>query len=152
MVIDLNDPEMAEILNDFCQESKKICVELDTIIDDIDDEDCEQMKAGLERYGQTIDRVMGASKSLQLNQVGRLCELGKTISYKASQVSEEALLALVVSSMADCTQTLRKLILRVEVDRTEDIPNFNLKAFLERLVWLEGKFSNISRSSVAIKE
>ncbi len=151
MGIDLNDPEMAEILSDFCQESKKICAELDSIIDDIDDEDCEQMKTELERYGQTIDRVMGASKSLGLNQIGKLCELGKTISYKASQVSEQPLLALVVSSMADCTQTLKQLIDRVEVDHREDIPNFNLKAFLERLIWLEGKFSNISRSSVAIK-
>lgn len=152
MAIDLNDPEMAEILSDFCQESKKICLELDAIIDDVDDEDCEQMSAELERFGQTIDRVMGASMSLGLTQIGRLCELGKTISYKASQVSEQALLALVVASMADCTQTLKLMIDQVEKDHTKEIPNFNLNAFLERLVWLEGKFSNISRSSVAIKE
>ena len=94
----LQDPEMAEIVDDFCKESEKIYEQLEEMLEDY--EETKDPKK-LEEFGQVIDRIMGAAKSVDAVQTGVYCELGKTISYKASQSMDKALLDIVVAFL--CT-------------------------------------------------
>ena len=89
----LTDPDMKEVVDEFCEESDKIFLELESFLEDYEDEPSGDI---LEKYGQTIDRVMGAAKSLEANMIGTYCELGKTISYKASQSDDQKLLDIVL--------------------------------------------------------
>ena len=85
-----------EILEDFKKESKNLLQEMKDILDDIEG-DFEKVLE-LEKYGQTVDRIMGGAKSLATNfaeefpkehfihQLGDYAALCKAVGYKASQI------------------------------------------------------------------
>ncbi len=107
----LEDPDMAEIVDDFCKESETIYIQLEEILEDYED----APEGGkLEEFGQIIDRVMGAAKSVDAHQTGVYCELGKTISYKASQSMDKALLDIVLAVLFDTVEILQYLIKKRE--------------------------------------
>ena len=143
----LNDPDMAEIIEDFCKESEAIYNELEELLDDY--EDWHDPKK-LEEFGQIIDRVMGAAKSVDAHQTGVYCELGKTISYKASQSMDKALLDIVLAVLFDTVEILQTMNKNIMSKKEESVSGINLEAFASRLRWLADKFKNIQRSSVAI--
>jgi chemotaxis protein histidine kinase CheA len=143
----LQDPDMAEIVEDFCQESETIYSQLEEILDSYEDEP-ESHK--LEEFGQIIDRVMGAAKSVDATQTGLYCDLGKTISYKASQSMDQALLDIVVAVLFDTVEILQRLNKNILETKEETVSGINLDAFATRLRWLADKFKDIQRSSVAI--
>lgn len=145
----LEDPSMLEIVENFCEESKGIFTELENILEEYEDE---QGPEKLERFGQTIDRVMGAAKSIDAAKMGSFCELGKTISYKASQSDDEQLLNIVVAILFDNLEILKKMNNKILKDKTENLENLNLDAFGTRLKWLADKFKDIERSSVKIDD
>ena len=143
----LQDPDMAEIVEDFCQESETIYSQLEEILDSYEDEPESQK---LEEFGQIIDRVMGAAKSVDATQTGLYCDLGKTISYKASQSMDQALLDIVVAVLFDTVEILQRLNKNILETKEETVSGINLDAFATRLRWLADKFKDIQRSSVAI--
>lgn len=143
----LSDPEMVEIIEDFCKESETIYNELEEMLDDY--EDSKDPKK-LEEFGQVIDRVMGAAKSVDADLTGMYCELGKTISYKASQSMDTALLDIVTAVLFDTVEILQVMNKAISVDKVEKVTGINLEAFGTRLRWLADKFKDIQRSSVAI--
>ena len=102
----LLDPDMSEIIDDFCKESGAIYNELEQILDSYEDE---HDSSKLEEFGQIIDRVMGAAKSVDATQTGLYCDLGKTISYKASQSMDQALLDIVVAVLFDTVKILQSM-------------------------------------------
>ena len=143
----LQDSEMVEVIDDFIAESSTIYDELDDILDDYEDE---PSAAKLEHFGQVIDRVMGAAKSVDANLTGTYCDLGKTISYKASQSMDQNLLDITLAVLFDTVEILKKMMDSIKKSRIEEVSDFNLEAFGSRLHWLAEKFKNIQRSSVAI--
>lgn len=145
----LQDPDMAEIVDGFTAESDALYSELMDILEGYED-DPQQKK--LEHFGQVIDRVMGAAKSIEAHQTGHICELGKTISYKASQSMDKELLNIVVAVLFDTVEILEKVNKNIKTNRTEDLKEINLERFSSRLRWLSDKFQNIDRASVAFEE
>jgi chemotaxis protein histidine kinase CheA len=143
----LQDPEMAEIIEDFCKESESIYNDLEAMLEDYEDN---QDSKKLEEFGQVIDRVMGAAKSVDANQTGLYCDLGKTISYKASQSMDKALLDIVVAVLFDTVEILQVMNKTIASDKIEKVSGINLEAFGTRLRWLADKFKDIQRSSVSI--
>jgi chemotaxis protein histidine kinase CheA len=143
------DPDMADVVDDFIKESDDIYNELEEILEDYED-DAKATK--LEKFGQTIDRVMGAAKSIEANKTGLFCELGKTISYKASQSQDDQLLKIVVAILFDTIEILKFMNKNILIEKEEKVDGVNLEAFTSRLHWLADKFKNIQRSSVAIDD
>ena len=143
----LQDPDMKEMVQDFCKESKDIFNGLENLLEDYEETPNPEI---LEEFGQRIDRVMGAAKSLEANRMGAFCELGKTISYKASQATDQKLLDIVVSILFDTIDILKKVNSKVNDDQVEDVENLNLDAFGTRLHWIADKFKDIQRASVDI--
>ncbi len=143
----LQDPDMAEIVEDFCSESETIYNQLEELLDNYEDEADPKI---LEEFGQVIDRVMGAAKSVDADQTGMYCELGKTISYKASQSMDKALLDIVVAVLFDTVEILQSMNKSIASEKIEKVSGINLEAFGTRLRWLADKFKDIQRSSVSI--
>lgn len=143
----LKDPDMAEVVEGFIEEADEIYNKIEEILDDYEDD---PSNAKLEEFGQTIDRVMGAAKSIEAHQTGLYCELGKTISYKASQSNDLKLLDIVVAILFDTVEILKSMNKNILIDREEKVDGINLEAFATRLHWLADKFKDIQRSSVAI--
>lgn len=147
-MIDINDPDMKEIVIEFCDESDSLIEELNDYLDKFEDDP----STGdlLEKYGQTIDRIMGAAKTLGLNEIGSLCQMGKIIGYKGSQAEKLALKEVVGGVLFDLTDLLQVLVSNVRSGESEH--DFNLKAFNDRLIWLNDKLKHIDRSSCSFDE
>ena len=146
----LNDPEMKDVVLDFCRESEQIFEELQNYLEDFEDNPAELEL--LENFGQAIDRVMGAAKSLGAAKVGSFCELGKTIAYKASQSQDENLIQIVVAVLFDTVDILGALVKNIKEKQKESVENISLETFSTRLKWLAEKFQDITRSSVAVND
>ncbi len=145
----LDDPEMKEVVAEFCQESFDLLDRLENILEDIE----ETNDTGkLEEFGQVIDRIMGAAKSIGADDVGKYCELGKIIGYKAGQSKDEKLLGIVTATLFDTTDLLQKMLQKIETGNTNYMENISSEAFVKRLHWLSGKFQHIDRASVAFDE
>ena len=144
----LSDPEMEEIVIGFTEEADTLYDDLTEILESYEDEP-KQKK--LEEFGQVIDRVMGAAKSIEANRTGNFCELGKTISYKASQSMDQELLNIVVAVLFDTVEILQKINKKIIKSKTEELEELNLDRFGTRLRWLSEKFQNIERGSVSIE-
>jgi len=147
-MIDINDPDMKEIVIEFCNESDSLIEELNDYLDTFE----EDPSAGdlLEKYGQTIDRIMGAAKTLGLNEIGSLCQMGKIIGYKGSQAGNPSLQEVVGGVLFDLTDLLQVLVGNVRTGENEH--DFNLKTFNDRLIWLNDKLKHIDRSSCSFDE
>ncbi len=143
----LTDPDMEEIVLGFTEEASALYEQLIEILEDYEDEPGQKK---LEEFGQVIDRVMGAAKSIEAERTGNFCELGKTISYKASQSMDNELLNIVVAVLFDTVEILQKINKTIINQKSEVLPDINLDRFSTRLRWLSDKFQNIERSSVAI--
>lgn len=147
-MIDLKDPSIKEIVDAFCEECRELIPQLEEILESVEDDPTQV--AHLETFGQIIDRMMGAAKSLGAPKIATFCELGKTIGYKASQVKERALIEVVVAILFDSLDLLEKMLASLENGLGEGLAGINTDAFVTRLNWLAEKFSHVTRSSVAI--
>lgn len=145
----IDDPSMKEIVVDFCNESDSLVEELEEILSSLE-EDIEN-HANFEKFGQIIDRIMGAAKSIGAKDIATLSELGKTIGYKSSQVNDTPLLEIVVAVLFDSLDIMKKLLSNLREGNKQNLQQINTKAFVTRLNWLSEKFKDIERSSVAYK-
>lgn len=143
------DPEMKEIVQEFCKESRNQIKLLNDFLNNLEDDLSDV--AQLESFGQVIDRMMGAAKSLQINTLGVLCELGKTIGYKASQVDDENIISIVAAVLFDGVEIIEKFIIKLEKGDKLEVKDIGMDAFISRLQWLNDKFKHIKRGSVAIE-
>lgn len=95
---------MDELVVDFKAESLTLIGEMLAILEAIEGDASKFTQ--LEQYGQIVDRIMGASKSLammdpklksMMEPIGKYAELCKEVAYKGSQVpNNEALFNAVV--------------------------------------------------------
>lgn len=144
----LTDPSMREIVIDFCNESESLFDQLETSLNILEDNPLNHRE--LEKFGQIIDRIMGAAKSMGASEIARFCELGKLIGYKSSQINDLPLLEVVIAILFDAIHMLRKMIKSVRDGNDSCMKNLNTKAFATRLTWLSEKFKDIERSSCAV--
>lgn len=144
----LNDPSMKEIIIDFCDEAEQLFDQLQASLEKL--EDNPNNTPELEKFGQVIDRIMGAAKSIGASEIATFCELGKVIGYKSSQITDVPLIEVVVAVLFDSLDLLRKMILALKSGNDKVMGQLNTKAFVTRLKWLSDKFKAIERSSVAI--
>ncbi len=144
----LNDPSMKEIILDFCEEAELLFDQLESSLE-ITEENPANNKE-LEKFGQIIDRIMGAAKSIGATEIATFCELGKIIGYKSSQIRDTTLIEIVVAILFDSLHMLRKMITALREGNGRSMENLNTKAFTTRLNWLSAKFKDIDRASCAI--
>lgn len=144
----LNDPSMKEIIVDFCDEADSLFDELQISLEIL--EDIPSNTKELEKFGQIIDRIMGAAKSIGATEIATFCELGKIIGYKSSQIKDIPLIEVVVAILFDSLDLLRKMIKSLRDGNDQVMKNLNTRAFVTRLNWLSAKFKDIDRASVAI--
>ncbi len=146
-MIDLNDPDMKELVDEFLNESDDLLEELRDILDSFED-DPSQSKL-LEEFGQTIDRIMGAAQTMGVEDVGHLCKMGKIIGYKASQSQQLALQEVTAGVLFDLCDFLEVLL--VNIRENSDESDLNYETFQGRLQWLADKFKDIDRASCTIE-
>ncbi|MBC7712525.1 MAG: hypothetical protein H7177_04275 [Rhizobacter sp.] len=144
----LNDPSMKEIIIDFCAEADMLFDELQDSLEILEESPSNTKE--LEKFGQVIDRIMGAAKSIGASEIATFCELGKVIGYKSSQIKDIPLIEVVVAILFDSLDLLRKMVTAIRLGTDSGMKNLNTKAFVTRLNWLSDKFKTIDRASVAI--
>ena len=134
---------MDEIIEEFCKESKALLEEAEGFLEAA--EDGMDTKKNLENFGQRVDRIMGSAKTIAmvngsktLQSISLITELGKTIGYKGSQVSEEALHKIVVAFLFDATDALANLVDSLAAGEVDSETDYN--TILERLRWISTKF------------
>ncbi len=145
-MIDLNDPEMKELVEEFCDESDELLEQLRDILDNFEDDPTQSQY--LEEFGQTIDRIMGAAQTMGVTNIGDLSQMGKIIGYKASQSSQQALQEVTAGVLFDLCDFLEVLL--VNIREGESHSDLNYETFQNRLQWLADKFKDIERSSCSI--
>lgn len=144
----LNDPSMKEIIIDFCDEAESLFDQLERCLESTEENPA--ITKELEKFGQIIDRIMGAAKSIGAMEIATFCELGKVIGYKSSQIKDIPLIEVVVAILFDSLHMLRKMVTALRSGNESSMGKLNTKAFVTRLNWLSAKFKDIDRASCAI--
>lgn len=145
----LNDPSMKEIVDDFCEEADSLFDLLENSLTLLEEDPTNSKE--LEKFGQIIDRIMGAAKSIGATEIATFCELGKVIGYKSSQIKDIPLVEIVVAVLFDSLHMLRKMNQSLREGNDKSMNKLNTKAFVTRLNWLSEKFKDIERASCAIE-
>lgn len=146
---DLKNPDLKEIVIEFCNESDELIDLLYSTLDDF--EETSNVQA-LEQFGQIIDRIMGAAKSIGASRTGQFSELGKVIGYKSSQTNDPQLLKITHAVLSDNVNIVETLLKNIRAKQEETVEGINLEAFGSRLKWLSEKFKHIERASVAVEQ
>ena len=147
------------ILKDFQIESKTLIAGLLQILEDCEG-DFSQVKS-LEKYGQTVDRMMGGARSLDkalespspfIQSVGDYAALCKAVGYKASQIKDnEQFYDICVALLLDATEVLQDLVEHLFEEDQKSLKSFINQAFLERLKWVSDIFGAEYRASVQVQ-
>lgn len=144
---ELKNPDMKEIIEEFCNESDEL---IDLLYSSLDDFEETSNTQALEQFGQIIDRIMGAAKSIGAQRTGHFCELGKIIGYKSSQVNDPQLLKITHAVLSDNVSIVESMLQNIRNIQEEKVEGTSLEAFASRLKWLSEKFKHIERASVAV--
>jgi len=139
-----------ELIQEFCQDVRAILEELSPLIDSIEFKNTRP--GDLESFGQKVDRIMGAAKSLGYESIGTISELCKAVSYKASQSQDPNLVRIVTGILAEALEALSVLVKSLENNGTELSDDPQVLAICSRLNFLQNKLAFIQRSSVAVDD
>ncbi len=147
---------MDELVVDFKAESLTLIGEMLTILEAIEGDASKFTQ--LEQYGQIVDRIMGASKSLALmdpklkpmmEPIGKYTEVCKEVAYKGSQVpNNEALFNAVVGLLFDGAEMIKELVEGIGNNKSVAIKDAVNQTFLERLVWVTKQFGSNLRGTL----
>lgn len=96
-----------DLLASFLLESTEVVTNLKTFLAEFTEP---SQNGCFEKFGQQVDRIMGAAYTLSLNEVGNLAKLGKELGYKASQVDEVGKLITVQSLLSQLVRTLEAIL------------------------------------------
>ena len=156
--VSLLDMDSADnsIYKDFQNESESLLKSMNEILENCES-DFSQVKR-LEEYGQSVDRIMGAAKSLAmadgskvLGQVGDYAAFCKAVGYKASQIKDnEQFYGICVAFLMDATEVLENLIGNLETQKTKDMKEIFSKTFIDRLRWISSQFGDEYRATVDV--
>lgn len=96
-----------EFLGYFLEESTEVISSLKSLVQSFDGvED----NGNFEKFGQQVDRIMGAAYTLSLKCVGDLAKMGKELGYKSSQVTEIDKLLVIQSLLSQLVRALDAII------------------------------------------
>jgi hypothetical protein len=145
-----------EIISSFLEESYDIVDQLEVILESCE-ENFSHVKQ-LENFGQMVDRIMGAAKSialqldeknLALDTIGEYAQICKNVGYKSSQIKEnEKFYNVCVSFLLDALEVLREACDALKNQVTIDLEK--RQNFLDRLKWIDNQFSSEYRASVDV--
>ena len=121
----INDPSMKEIVIDFCNEAEELFDQLEQALENLEENPSNTKE--LEKFGQIIDRIMGAAKSIGASEIALFCELGKVIGYKSSQVKDIPLIEVVGAILFDSLHMLRKMVTALKLGDDKSMANLNTK-------------------------
>lgn len=96
-----------EFLGFFLEESSEVIINLklfSSSFKKIND------KHFFEKFGQQVDRIMGAAYTLSLIFVGDLARMGKELGYKSTEVSDIDKLLVIQSLLSQLAKALDKII------------------------------------------
>jgi chemotaxis protein histidine kinase CheA len=141
---------MDDLLQEFYVESISILKDLELILENLEKAPSEYHL--LEKFGQQIDRIMGASKSLGYLTIGEITESCKTISYKSSQAKNVELVTIVVAILFDAIEAISELLEGLLTKGNEEINPSTKNMIFSRLNFINNKLLHIQRSSVAIND
>ena len=144
------------IYKDFQEESESLLVSMTEILEACEG-DMSQVKR-LEEFGQAVDRIMGAAKSLALvdgnkimGQIGDYSAFCKSVGYKASQIKDnEQFYGICVAFLMDATEVLENLIENLEAPTTKDMKEIFSKTFIDRLRWVSSQFGDEYRATLDV--
>ena len=139
-----------EIIQEFCLETDSLIEEMLQILEQLESSPTEYKL--LETFGQKVDRIMGAAKSLECHKMGTLSELCKTISYKAAQSKNVELVIIVVAFLFEAVEALGEMSSGLKETNQEVLNPVAMTTIQSRLEFMAKKLSNIQRSSVAISD
>ena len=142
------------ILKEFVVESKSLIAESLEILEEVE-EDSGKVKK-LEVFGNAVDRIMGAAKSLAmmvepnhpLHFVADYSALCKAVGYKSSQIKGNPDFVMIcVALLLDATEMLKDMLDKMTAEsKLEKTPLS--KTFLERLQWVSSQFAADVRETV----
>ncbi|MCB0390680.1 MAG: hypothetical protein KDD58_05295 [Bdellovibrionales bacterium] len=146
---------MDEILEEFKLESEEILDEMLTLLEEVEEDPTLNPK--LEDFGQRVDRIMGSSSVLAMQNPSPLLanitiysELCKLIGYKCSQVDGNSELSkITVAFLLDATEMLQDFIQGLGQVPEPSIKEALNEAFKSRLQMIAGKFDENLRASVS---
>ena len=147
-MMDIHSPDMFEIVVEFCNESNVLIEQCRGHLQEFEDDPTQTPL--LEKYGQIIDRMMGAASTMGLDELASLCKMGKIIGYKSSQCDQQALNEVACGVLFDLTDLVETLVSNLREKKTEH--DFDVPSFSSRLQWLAGKFKHIERASCDFEE
>lgn len=132
-----------EIMDGFLEESFEISGKLRDYLDGFSQSGNTKL---FEQYGQNIDRIMGAAKSIGLVELGDLCQLGKELGYKASQVKDVHQQMSLQSHLSQLLKQMDKILKLLKKHKPEKDPE--TAPLLMKLREVSKKLGNL-RSSVS---
>jgi chemotaxis protein histidine kinase CheA len=134
-----------EIFEEFNTESSSIFEELEEIAEALED-DPKNNKL-FESFGQKVDRIMGAAYSLELNRLGKLCELGKNIGYRVSQTEDRGNRDIICSLLLDLVEIGNSYL--NEIMQTQALPDhLEIDGLINKLEIADKQYSDIQRKSL----
>lgn len=141
---------MDDILEEFCNDANQIIAELELILEKL--EDSPEQYILLESYGQKIDRIMGAAKSLGYEKIGSLSESSKIISYKVAQTKNKEFIKIAVAILFDAVDAINEILQNLIEKKEEIIDTSRENAVFSRVKFIADKLTHIQRASVAIDD
>jgi chemotaxis protein histidine kinase CheA len=147
-----------EILKEFQGESKILIEKMNSILEESEG-DPTQVQS-LEEYGNNVDRIMGAAKSLALlvpadhliHKIADYAAICKAVGYKSSQIRDnEDFYNICVALLMDGTEVLEEMIDNLTTGES-GIKDLFTTTFLERLRWVSSVFGSEVRASVDVNK
>ncbi len=141
-----------DMLLAFREESLSIFTELKNIIDMLNDSYTEFPMQLLQDFSQKIDRIMGAAKTISiqdpnhqgLQRIGILGELCKHIGYKAAESKQLTLLPIFAAFYSDVITVTEDLLASLEDEkRAAKITSDFAPVLIKRLEWLKKKIISV---------
>ena len=141
---------MDELLQEFCLETNTIISDLESLLEKLEENPSDFQL--LETFGQKVDRIMGAAKSLEYLTIGTITEFCKSISYKAAQSKNTELVIIVVAFLFEAVEALKEMSKTLSTSGQEQLDSTISKTIFSRLEFISQKLIHIQRSSVAIND
>lgn len=141
---------MDELIQEFCLETNTIISDLESLLEKLEENPSDFQL--LETFGQKVDRIMGAAKSLEYLTIGTITEFCKSISYKAAQSKNTELVIIVVAFLFEAVEALKEMSKTLSTSGLEQLDPTISKTIFSRLEFISQKLIHIQRSSVAIND
>jgi len=134
-----------EIFDEFNHESSALFIELEEIAEALENDPKNNQL--FESFGQKVDRIMGAAYSLELNRLGKLCELGKNIGYRVSQTEDRGNRDIICSLLLDLVEIGNAYL--EEIMQTHSLPDQSeIDGLINKLEIADKQYSDIQRKSL----